>query len=109
MIDKRDSTHPPRITIEFVGGPFCGAVLDSRDHPLRASVLRRLLTAARSERAAELRLRQFCTRRMRVAVGKENGSVNAEGERFYRYRLLLELGFSSRVLFRADYAGVVLS
>ena len=63
-------TDQPHVTIEFVGGPFCGAVVDSRTHPLRSAVLRQLLSAARSEQSAELRLRQLCSRRVRVAVGK---------------------------------------
>ena len=101
-------TDQPHVTIEFVGGPFCGAVVDTRTHPLRAAVLRRLLSAARSEQSAELRLRQLCSRRVRVAVGQEGRRVvNAERQKFHRYRLLVELGFASRVLFRADYAGVV--
>jgi hypothetical protein len=105
MTDHPDDADQPRVTIEFVGGPFCGAVLDSREHPLRVTVLRRLSAAARSERPAELRLRHLCPRRMRVKVGR-GSRVNAGRGKFHRYRLLVELGFDSRVLFRADYAGV---
>lgn len=98
-------TEQPHVTIEFVGGPFCGAVVDSREHSLRAGVVRRLLAAARSERSAELRLRKVCARRVRVAVGRVSGG-NVGQQMFHRYRLLVELGFGSRVLFRGDYAGV---
>ena len=98
----------PHVTIEFVGGPFCGAMIDSRTHPLRTAVLRRLLSAARSEQPAELRLRQLCSQRVRLAVGKEGRRMsNAGRQKLHRYRLLVELGFGSRVLFRADYTGVV--
>jgi hypothetical protein len=82
-------------------------VLDSREHPPRVTVLRRLSAAARSERPAELRLRHLCPRRMRVKVGQDRKGTRDMGrERLHCYRLLVELGFASRVLFRAEYAGV---
>lgn len=100
MIDQ------PHVTIEFVGGPFCGAVVDSQEQPIRALVLRGLLSAAWSDHPAELRLRQLCLQRAKVRMGQNRGMSDEGRERFHRYRLVVELGFGSRVLFRAEYAGV---
>jgi len=101
MIDQ------PHVTIEFVGGPFCGAVMDSREQPFRPAILRRLLSAARSDQQAEVLLRQECPRRAKVQAGRDRGAVSEVGrDKLHRYRLLVELGFGSRVLFRAEYTGV---
>jgi hypothetical protein len=77
----------PHVTIEFVGGPLCGAVVDSRKEPLRAADLRRVLSVSQGDNPAELQIAEECP------------------DRPHRYRLLVELGFGSRVLFRAEYAG----
>ena len=103
MTDLPDDP-PPHVTVEFVGGPFCGAVVDNRSLPLRAGIVRRLLSAARSDHPAELRLRQPFPSRTRVGVG--GGNVRDAGQRrHHRYRLEVELGFAGRVLFRAVHVG----
>lgn len=103
MIDYSDDA-PPHVTIEFVGGPFCGAVADSQEQQFRASVLRRLLASAWSDLPAELRLRQVCSRRTSVRTGRDHETTVGH-KWLHRYRLLVELAFGSRVLFRAEYAG----
>ena len=104
--DEQPEYGPPHVTIEFVGGPFCGEVVDSRKQSLRGDVVRRLLSAARSERPAELRLRWVCPRWARVAVGRGRHPRPTAGRGgLHRYRLLVDLGFASRVLFRAVYSG----
>lgn len=96
---------PPHVTIEFVGGPFCGTVVDSRVQRLRAKVVRRLAAAAGSERPGTVRMQRVSARRVRVAVGRLPRG-NSERPRDHRYRLEVELGFAGRVLFRAVYTGV---
>jgi hypothetical protein len=109
MTDQPDD-GPPHITIEFVGGPFCGEVVNSRTKPLRTVVLRRLLSAARSDRPAELLMRPGCPRLTRVKVRRDRETATAMGrEKHHRYRLLVELRFASRVLFRAEYVGAVMA
>lgn len=107
MTDDPNDAGPPHVTIEFVGGPFCGAVVDSQVQSLRAALLRRLVSAARSDHPAELRLRQASPRQARVEATRTRGVMLESGrDRLHRYRLLVELGFDSRVLFRAEYEGV---
>lgn len=106
MTDHPDDADSPHITIEFVGGPFCGVVADSQEQQFRASVLRRLLASAWSDRPAELRLQQVCSRRSSMKAGRDHETtVDMGRERLHRYRLLVELAFGSRVLFRAEHAG----
>lgn len=107
MTDEQDD-GPAHVCIEFVGGPYCGAVVDSRTQPIRALILRQLLALAKSDRPAELLVRSGCPRLARVKVQRTRRAASHTGEeRLHRYHLLVELGFSCRVLFRADYAGAV--
>lgn len=98
---------PPHFTIEFVGGPFCGAVVDSRKAPLGGEAVRRLVTGGHSPADETVRLREPSPRLVLQAL--EEGWSRAElaaRMKYHHYDVLIDLGFAGHIWFRAVYAGV---
>lgn len=98
---------PPHFTIEFVGGPFCGAVVDSRKAPPGEEAVLRLVAGAHPPADEAVRLRQPSPQLVRRAV--EEGWSLAEltaRMKYHHYDVLIDLGFAGHIWFRAVYAGV---